>query len=110
MYAVMAIETEIPWPEDELEILFQGRKIFLRPATEDRRADIVVSYLPGEELNDAACAGNAFLSQLAWQTKMAIRCEQYHGTTFFQPVQPAAELAIFTYDIRAVTFDWTICR
>lgn len=85
MYAVMAVETEIPWPKDELEVFFQGRKIFLRAATENRRADIVVSYLPGEQLEETACAGNAFLSQLAWQTKTAIRCVQYHGTTFFQP-------------------------
>lgn len=82
MFAFMAVETDIPWPQEEMEIAFDGRSIRIRPGTDTRRADIAVEYGSGESLEDAVCIGNAFLSQLSWQTKMPIRVDQYCGASF----------------------------
>jgi hypothetical protein len=55
MFAFMAVETNIPWPEVEVTIDFHGHSMRLRPGTETRRADIAVEYGPGESLEDAVC-------------------------------------------------------
>lgn len=82
MFAFMAVETKIPWPQEEMVIHFHGRSITIRPGTETRRADIAVEYGSAESLEDAVCIGNAFLSQLSWQTKLPIRVDQYCGASF----------------------------
>ena len=80
MFAVLAVETEVPWVDAEIVTSFRGHTIHIRPRTETRRADIAVEY--EGELNDAVSIGQAFLSQLAWQTKSAIIVDQHMGTSF----------------------------
>jgi hypothetical protein len=82
MYAFMAVETEIPWSAEEQSVQFDGHLIRIRPGTDSRRADIAVEYGPGQSLEDAVRIGNAFLSELAWQTKLPIRVEQHCGASF----------------------------
>lgn len=102
MFAFMAVETDIPWPQEEMEIAFDGRSIRIRPGTDTRRADIAVEYGSGESLEDAVCIGNAFLSQLSWQTKMPIRVDQYCGASF--PMSGISKLHSFGSVSRACAF------
>lgn len=75
-WLVVAIESNLAWPEEEKEIEYEDRHFFLRPESEDTSKTVGLRFGPDEIDNlmgDAHIALRRFLSALSWKKGVAIR-------------------------------------
>ncbi len=74
-YAVVAVETRIPWPTVETSIHFDGHTLALRPGTSKLYPTVYVKYTPDTQQASAAAHSllRRFLSALAWSGEEAVR-------------------------------------
>ena len=50
---MVGVESSVPWPTKDTEIEFRGRKLILRPATDDRLASVAFKHPASMTLDDA---------------------------------------------------------
>lgn len=93
-YAVVAVETRIPWPTAETSIQFEGKTLTLRPGGSKLYPTVYTKYEP--DTQDASHGAHSllrrFLSALAWAGEDQVRDPQAAGGGFAIQIGRAEEL------------------
>ena len=72
MWCIWAIEAEVPWPNQPVDVVYNGRTFNLMPQTDEDFASIAVQA-PIEDWDAVSKAVHRFLSVLAWVDGKGIR-------------------------------------
>lgn len=90
-WCVAVLETNIPWPTEEISTSFMGKDIYLRPATEEHAPDVSLYHLvnnpgiPWEKELELRKILMMFLSALSWTEKRLARIIFYTGGSARMP-------------------------
>ncbi len=101
MWWIWAIETDVPWPAEATDVIYEGRAFDLAPPTETDYASIATDA----SLDDSAAVSKAihrFLSVLAWIDGRSMRVLWSVGNPGWrQPMRRMAPLARLHFQPRS---------
>ncbi len=72
-WLVIGVETGVPWPKEDTEAIFRGRKFLLGPETEDFAPSIAFEYPKDMEHKEALSLCREFMSALSWVENQPVR-------------------------------------
>jgi methylamine utilization protein MauJ len=75
MWAVIGLDTELPWTQEEFKTTFEGHELVLRPQDRDTSPTVAMKYDGQTTKEDALEVLRRFLSALSWVHRSGIREE-----------------------------------